>query len=78
MDWTTTAAIVALTQLAADDEVVAYEVHAAFERLAASRPEGAYVCYEHALFSNWQMLPILLDREREQIRAVLKRLESNE
>jgi hypothetical protein len=75
-DWTTMAAIVALAQLGTEDEMLAYEVHAAFERLASSRPEGAYVCYEHALFYNWLTLPMLLDREREQIEAVLKRLEA--
>src|SRR5207248_1688139 len=49
-DWTTTAAIVALVQLAREDKEIATDVRSAFKTLADAIPAEAYCNFAHALF----------------------------
>lgn len=74
MDWTTEAAIVALAQLACENESISQDVNEAFAKLSKSMPDG-HVCYEFALFFNWSRLPNLFDHERENIRKHLDAME---
>jgi tetratricopeptide (TPR) repeat protein len=70
-DWTTSAAIIALTQLARVDKNIAVDVREAFKVLADSIPDEGYCSFAHALFYNWELLPDLPAEEarwlREQI-----------
>jgi tetratricopeptide (TPR) repeat protein len=78
VDWTTSAAIIALTQLARHDQSTAADIREAFAILAEHRPcVGAY-CYEHALFSNWILLPGISNKERRSLEKKLKRLEKKQ
>lgn len=73
-DWITTAAIVALAQLAAEEEIIAPDVHEAFTKLSKARPKSGFCCYEYALYYNWGFLPHLFPNERERLRESLKKL----
>ena len=77
-DWTTQAAIVALTRLASEEEAWALDIHEAFTRLDAARPDSGFVTYEHALFAFWLDLPHLYPNEREELVAKLEALDDEE
>jgi tetratricopeptide (TPR) repeat protein len=74
-DWTTIAAIIVMTQIARHDDSTATDIRDAFATLADHRPEDGFCCYEHALYSNWILLPCIPDKERRALEKELKRLE---
>ncbi|MCL4203488.1 MAG: tetratricopeptide repeat protein [Pirellulaceae bacterium] len=74
-DWTTTAAIIAMTQVARHNETTAADIREAFATLASNRPLHGYCCYEHALLSNWILLPNVPVKERMELEKKLKRIE---
>lgn len=74
-DWTTTAAIIALTQVARHDQSTAVDVREAFSILAEHRPCHGTYCYEHALLSNWLLLPGIPAKERRSLEKKRKQLE---
>ena len=75
MDWTTVAAIIAMTQIARHDETTVADIREAFATLADLRPGDGFCCYEHALYSNWILLPGVPDKQRRALEKKLKRLE---
>ncbi|MCH5374630.1 MAG: hypothetical protein JJ992_11690, partial [Planctomycetes bacterium] len=75
VDWTTVAAIIAMTQLARHDARTAADIRDAFAVLADHRPRSGYCCYEHALYSNWILLPNVPDGERKALQKKLDKIE---
>jgi tetratricopeptide (TPR) repeat protein len=72
MDWATNAAIDVLVFLAERYPVLAYDVHKSFEYLEEKRPDGGHCCWQKHLYRRWQWLPLLHDKEREELQAKLK------
>ena len=58
-DWTTTAAIIVLTQLACfeDDPKTSQNISGLFDVLLKNTPHDAYSTYLHALVSCWTFIP---------------------
>jgi tetratricopeptide (TPR) repeat protein len=77
-DWSTEAAIVALSRLADDLEWIALDVHSAFRKLDHARPDSGAVCYEEALYHFWSNLPQLFPDEREELEERLNALVDDE
>lgn len=75
-DWTTTAAILAMSHLGRENDVIAPKIHDAFQQLANNRPNEGYCCWEHTLFSHWLELPHLFPNEREELQRTLREIES--
>lgn len=71
-DWTTDAAVVALTVLAQDDEEVADEVAELFRTMRAELPADGPVCYFPALMYGSLRLPNLGADERTEVRQRLR------
>jgi tetratricopeptide (TPR) repeat protein len=71
MDWTTNAAIDVLAFLAERNPAYAFDIHKSFEFLEQKRPQGGYCCWLAHLYYRWQALPLLYDREREELRKKL-------
>lgn len=67
MDWSTNAAILALSRLSRDEPALAVDIGAAFAELEASRPDAGAVCWEQTLYWCWCDLPHLWDKEREEL-----------
>ncbi len=67
MDWSTEAAIVALTILTRDHPVIAVDVNRAFAVLDAGKPRDGRVTYEATLLDQWLYLPGLYPNEREAL-----------
>ena len=74
-DWTTQAAIRAMTHLAKYEEVHSVKIGEAFEKLARNRPNSGYCCWEHTLYACWYRLPHLYQSERDEIRDRVKEIE---
>lgn len=77
-DWTTQAAILAISHLVRDHEVIAPDVHEAFTKLQEARPDSGHACYEHALYSCWVDFPHLFPDERDELQATLAELEEED
>ena len=75
-DWTTVAAIVAMTQVARHDETTAADIRESFATLDNHRPQSGYCCYEHALYSNWILLPNIPVKERMELEKKLKQIKA--
>jgi tetratricopeptide (TPR) repeat protein len=71
MDWTTNAAIDVLAFLAEGNPAYAFDIHKSFEFLEQKRPQSGYCCWLAHLYHRWQSLPLLYDREREELRKKL-------
>ena len=71
MDWTTNAAIDVLAFLAERNPAYAFDIHKSFEFLEQKRPQSGYCCWLANLYYRWQSLPLLYDREREDLRKKL-------
>lgn len=71
MDWSTSAAIVALACLVEDEHAIATEVHRGFAQLLLARPDAGAVCWEETLLSEWRWVRGLYPRERELLSARL-------
>lgn len=77
MDWTTESAIVAVTALVVDEPITQTEMHAAFARLLAARPDAGACPWETTLLYEWRLMPGLFPDEREAINARLARTTSS-
>jgi hypothetical protein len=77
MDWTTDAALLALTTLAQEDPAVEAEVAALFRDLLAALPQDGPVCYTRALLHCLRKLPGVGPEEREALRRRLRELSSS-
>lgn len=77
-DWTTNAAIRAMTIIGKRDEVLAYKVDEAFRVLKNYRPASGYCCWEYTLYTSWLELPHLFENERKELQAVVDKLESED
>jgi len=69
MDWSTNAAILALTRLARAEPALSVDIGEAFAELEASRPDAGAVCWEQTLYWCWCDLPHLWDKERDALWA---------
>lgn len=47
--------------------MIAGDVHAAFAKLDAARPDSGGVTCEHALLWRWQSLPTIFPNERDEL-----------
>jgi tetratricopeptide (TPR) repeat protein len=74
-DWTTNAAIEALAFLAERNPAYAYDIHNSFQFLEQKCPKSGYCCWRNNLYHRWLSLPLLYDKEREELRKKL--LEQN-
>lgn len=75
-DWATEAAIRVLARLGRDYEPIAPDIHDLFQQLADHRPDIGYCCWEQTLFRSWLELPHLFPKEREELKRVLREIES--
>jgi tetratricopeptide (TPR) repeat protein len=71
MDWATNAAIDVLAFLAQREPAVAYDIHKSFQYLEQNRPKSGHCCWLNHLYRRWQLLSLLDDKEREELRAKL-------
>jgi tetratricopeptide (TPR) repeat protein len=71
MDWTTNAAIDVLAYLAERNPAYAYDIHKSFQFLEQNCPTSGYCCWRNNLYHRWLSLPLLYDREREDLRKKL-------
>jgi tetratricopeptide (TPR) repeat protein len=71
MDWATNAAIDALAFMAQRHPALAYDIHQSFQYLEQMRPKSGHCCWLNHLYMRWQDLPLLYDKEREELRAKL-------
>ena len=71
MDWTTNAAIDALAYLAERNPAYAYDIHKSFQFLEGKCPTSGYCCWKNNLYHRWLSLPLLYDREREELQKKL-------
>lgn len=69
MDWSTSAAIVALACLTEDEHAIAGDVHRGFARLLLARPDSGGVPWYATLLSEWPWVRGLYPRERELLLA---------
>lgn len=76
-DWSTEAAIVALSRLASEVEWIGLDLHDVFLALDRARPDSGGCCYQYALFRFWSRLPGPFDDERQALRDRLARLEAD-
>lgn len=80
-DWTTQAAIRAMSMLGRENEGLSFKIGEAFEKLSKNRPSFGFCCWEHTLYSCWMRLPHLHTKERndleERLRDIVERLQSN-
>lgn len=76
MDWSTSAAIVALARVAYDDNLALLDVHCAFAKLDASRPDSGAVPWLYTLLDTWLHLPGLYPKEHEELRSRRAALEA--
>jgi hypothetical protein len=72
MDWATNAAIDVLAFLAQRHPALAYDVHKSFQYLEQKRPKSGHCCWLNHLYRRWQQLPLLYDKERDELQAKLK------
>jgi hypothetical protein len=77
-DWTTVAAIRALARLGRENPAIAPQIGDAFQLLAQNRPNPGGCCWDYALYESWLTLPHLFPKEREDLQAHLKRIQSDQ
>jgi len=75
LDWTTVAAILALSVLADDEPEIAGDVAALFNDMLRDASEGGYICHLHALVVANQRLPNLSQRMRLELAQRRRELE---
>jgi tetratricopeptide (TPR) repeat protein len=75
MDWTTEAAIRALTQLALDNPAFFLDIHEAFHLLAENQPDRGHWGWVRLLYSCWLQLPHLYPHEREKMHQFLREMD---
>jgi hypothetical protein len=74
MDWSTSAAVVALTHVAEDDPTSRTDIHRAFARLLLAMPDSGAVCWLETLLNEWLSSQGLFPAEREALSARLAAL----
>jgi tetratricopeptide (TPR) repeat protein len=75
VDWTTSAAILALSVLVDDEPEVADDVAALFNEMMRDAPQGGYVCHLHPLVCAYQRLPNLTTDEHRDLARWRRELE---
>ena len=75
MDWTTDAAIRALTQLGLENPAFALDIHEAFQLLAEHQPDRGHWGWVRLLYSCWLQLPHLFPPEREKMQQILREMD---
>jgi tetratricopeptide (TPR) repeat protein len=75
MDWTTEAAIRALTQLCLENPAFALDIHDAFQLLADHQPDRGHWGWVRLLYSCWLQLPHLFPPERDKMRQILHEMD---
>jgi len=75
MDWTVTAAVVALSAVAQEDPEAADDVVELYFEMLQSLPKGGPVCYHQPLLHSWLRLPNISADERDTLREHLRDLE---
>ncbi len=65
MDWSTSAAIVAMAEVARDDRFALTDVRRTFGQLLAKRPDRGGCPWDEVLLERWSTLPHLPDEERD-------------
>jgi tetratricopeptide (TPR) repeat protein len=75
LDWTTIAAILALSVLVDDEPEVADDVAALFNEMLRDAPQGGYVCHLHPLVCAYQRLPNLTSDEHRDLARWRRELE---
>lgn len=68
-DWTGTAALLALGQVAVEDAPARVVIEAWFEELLMRSPQGAPLCFEPALVCAWMRLPQLTPERHQMLCA---------
>jgi tetratricopeptide (TPR) repeat protein len=72
MDWATNAAIDVLALLAQRHPALAYDIHKSFQYLEQNHPKSGHCCWLSYLYRRWELLPLLYDKERDELRAKLE------
>ena len=73
-DWTTQAAIIAMTWIAQNEPAHALDIHECFNRLENYQQEKGYTCWLGTLYQFWKDIPILFDEERKNLQEKLEAL----
>jgi hypothetical protein len=76
MDWTTSAAIRALTQLALENPAFALDIHEAFQLLAEHQPDRGHWGWVRLLYTCWLQLPHLFPAERQKMQQILHEMDA--
>jgi len=76
MDWVVDAAIIALTEIALEDDRAAEDIFDLFADLLEAISRDAYCCYEYTLVCNMLRFPFLDDLLRDELRQWVEALES--
>ncbi|MEM1347913.1 MAG: tetratricopeptide repeat protein [Myxococcota bacterium] len=76
MDWVVDAAVLALTEIALDDDHAAEDIFDLFADLLESISRDAYCCYEYTLVCNMLRLPFLDDLLRDELVSWKEALEA--
>ena len=74
LDWSTEVAVVALSRIAHEDPCALIDIHKAFARLAAARPDAGTAPWEPSLLAYWRWLPGLYPDEQKQLGERLQAL----
>jgi hypothetical protein len=74
-DWTTTAGIRALAWVARTEPAHAQDIHRLFEERERHVPTEGHWDWMRTLYTEWQTLPWLFDRERAALKAKLAGLD---
>lgn len=67
MDWSVSTAAFTLFRLVRNEPALFAEVHNAFSKLEAHRPDSGAVCWEEALYWCWTGLPGLYENESDEL-----------
>lgn len=77
-DWTTQAAIRAMSLIGKYDGALSYKIDDAFLQLAESTPSSGYCCWRYTLYTGWIRLPHLSDAERDELQKAIDRMDAQE
>lgn len=77
-DWTTQAAIRALSILGTRDEALSYKIDDIFLTLVKNAPSSGYCCWRYTLYNGWIRLPHLSDGERNELQRAIEMMEADD
>src|SRR5262249_2068940 len=78
MDWTISAAVIALAAIARDDPEAEREISTQFRERIAAIPKQGYTCYAHALAWHTRRLPSTSEPDRVTLRRWINGLEGRD